>query len=48
MPAPPRPTGVERNIVITQWDWADEKTYLHDQVSTDRRKLQRSEELIEF
>jgi hypothetical protein len=21
-PAPPRPQGVERNIVITQWDWA--------------------------
>jgi hypothetical protein len=37
-PAPPRPTGAERNIVITQWHWADEKTYLHDQVSTDRRK----------
>lgn len=36
-PAPPRPQGVERNVVITQWHWADEKTYLHDQVSTDRR-----------
>jgi hypothetical protein len=37
-PAPPRPQGVERNVVITQWHWADEKVYLHDQVSTDRRK----------
>jgi hypothetical protein len=37
-PAPPRPQGVERNVVITQWDWADPKTYLHDEVSTDRRK----------
>jgi hypothetical protein len=36
-PAPPRPTGVERNVVISQWDWADEKAYLHDEVSTDKR-----------
>ena len=36
-PTPPRPQGVERNVVITQWDWADPKAYLHDQVSTDRR-----------
>jgi len=36
-PAPPRPQGVERNIVITQWHWGDAKTYLHDEVSTDRR-----------
>lgn len=36
-PTPPRPQGVERNVVITQWDWADPKVYLHDLVSTDRR-----------
>ena len=36
-PAPPRPSGIERNVVITQWDWADPKAYLHDVVSTDRR-----------
>src|SRR5687767_4846506 len=36
-PAPPRPQGLERNVVITQWDWADPKAYLHDVVSTDRR-----------
>jgi len=35
--APPRPQGLERNVVITQWDWADPKAYLHDEVSTDRR-----------
>jgi hypothetical protein len=35
--APPRPQGVERNVVITQWDWADPKGYMHDIVSTDRR-----------
>src|SRR5204863_5814928 len=36
-PAPPRPQGIERNVVITEWDWADSKSYLHDEVSTDRR-----------
>ena len=36
-PAPPRPQGIERNVVITQWDWADPKAYLHDEASTDRR-----------
>jgi hypothetical protein len=36
-PAPPRPRGVERNVVITVWDRADPRAYLHDQVSTDRR-----------
>ncbi len=36
-PTPPRPQGLERNVVITQWDWADPKAYLHDVVSTDRR-----------
>jgi hypothetical protein len=36
-PAPARPQGLERNIVISQWDWADPKAYLHDEVSTDRR-----------
>jgi hypothetical protein len=36
-PAPPRPQGIERRIVITEWDWADPKAYLHDEVSTDRR-----------
>ena len=36
-PVPPRPRGQERNVVITEWDWADPKAYLHDEVSTDRR-----------
>jgi len=36
-PSPPRPQGLERNVVITEWDWADPKAYLHDLVSTDRR-----------
>ena len=36
-PAPPRPSGIERNVVVTLWDWADPTAYLHDVVSTDRR-----------
>jgi hypothetical protein len=35
--APPRPAGIERNVVITQYDWADSKAYLHDEISTDKR-----------
>jgi len=34
---PPRPQGVERNIVITQWDWADPKEYFHDAIASDKR-----------
>src|SRR6266478_2410497 len=37
-PAPPRPQGVERNVVITEWDWADPKATLHDEIATDKRK----------
>src|SRR5262249_57533045 len=32
-----RPQGIERNVVITEWDWADPRVYLHDLVTTDRR-----------
>ena len=34
---PPRPQGVERNVVVTLWDWATPKAYLHDEIATDRR-----------
>ena len=34
---PVRPQGIERNIVITLWDWATPTSYLHDEISTDRR-----------
>ena len=34
---PPRPQGVERNLVITQWAWGDMFTYAHDEISTDKR-----------
>ena len=35
--APPRPAGIERNFVITQWDWAAPDSFIHDNVSTDKR-----------
>jgi hypothetical protein len=34
---PSRPQGMERNVVITLWDWATPKAYLHDEVATDKR-----------
>jgi hypothetical protein len=34
---PPRPQGAERNIVVTLRDWMDDKHYLHDLISTDKR-----------
>ncbi|HZN50453.1 MAG TPA: carboxypeptidase-like regulatory domain-containing protein, partial [Methylomirabilota bacterium] len=34
---PPRPSGVERNIVVTTWEWGDPKKYLHDLIASDRR-----------
>src|SRR6266576_1378741 len=34
---PQRPQGAERNVVITVWDWSGPKTYLHDEVATDKR-----------
>ena len=36
--APPRPAGIERNVVVTVRDWGDSGHYLHDLTSTDRRK----------
>jgi hypothetical protein len=35
--APPRPQGMERNVVITEWDWGIPTEYFHDEISTDRR-----------
>jgi hypothetical protein len=34
---PPRPQGIERNVVLTLWDWARPTAYLHDLTPTDRR-----------
>ncbi len=35
---PERPQGLERNIVLTLWDWSTPTGYMHDLISTDRRK----------
>src|SRR6516225_1123715 len=35
--APSRPQGKERNVVVTMWDWADPKVYLHDEIASDKR-----------
>lgn len=35
--APPRPQGLERNLVISEWDWSDAKGFVHDEVATDKR-----------
>jgi hypothetical protein len=34
---PPRPSGLERNLVVTTWDWSTPDKYMHDLVSSDRR-----------
>ena len=36
-PAPPRPSGSERNVVLTQWEWTDTMGKIHDEASTDKR-----------
>jgi hypothetical protein len=36
--APARPSGIERNVVITQWDWGGGRSYIHDIISTDKRR----------
>ena len=35
---PARPQGVERNLVVTAWEWSTPDKYLHDLISSDRRK----------
>jgi hypothetical protein len=34
---PKRPQGLERNMVVTMWDWSTPTGYLHDGTSTDKR-----------
>jgi len=36
--APRRPEGVERNLVLTLWDWSTPTGYMHDLIGTDKRK----------
>jgi hypothetical protein len=34
---PTRPQGIERNAVVTVWDWSNPKAYLHDATVSDKR-----------
>ena len=34
---PPRPQGLERNVVVSLWDWAEPHAYMHDLISADKR-----------
>ena len=34
--APPRPDGIEQNIVLTLWDWGNRHSFMHDQITTDK------------
>jgi hypothetical protein len=36
-PVPPRPSGVERNVVVTLWDWGNETSYMHDEITTSKQ-----------
>jgi len=33
---PPRPQGMERDIVITEWEWGEANTFAHDELTTDK------------
>ena len=33
---PPRPKGIERNVVVTLWDVGDDHSFMHDEIATDR------------
>ena len=35
-PAPPRPRGVERNVVLTLWDWGVDTSFMHEEIATDK------------
>ena len=35
---PPRPTGIERNLVLTLWDVGDDHSFMHDLASTDKNR----------
>ncbi|MEQ1868624.1 MAG: carboxypeptidase-like regulatory domain-containing protein [Vicinamibacterales bacterium] len=34
---PARPRGVERNLVVTMWDWGGAATFAHDEAAGDKR-----------
>ena len=34
---PPRPQGLERNVVLSMWEWSHPRGTVHDSVTTDKR-----------
>src|SRR6202035_3578414 len=36
-PTPPRPMGVERNVVLTIWSWPSNGRFMHDDIASDKR-----------
>ena len=36
-PRPERPSGIERNLVVTLWDWGVDSSFIHDEITTDKR-----------
>jgi hypothetical protein len=36
-PVPPGTEDMERNVVITMWDWRKPTGNLHDEIGTDKR-----------
>jgi len=37
-PMPPRPQGIERNLVVTLWDIGGPQDFMHDEIATDKNK----------
>ena len=35
--APPRPSGAERNAVLTMWEWGEATSGMHDSIASDER-----------
>jgi len=35
-PVPERPEGIERNVVLTLWDWGVADSFMHDEITTDK------------
>ena len=35
--APPRPSGIERNLVVSMWDWGAVNGFIHDAAPADKR-----------
>jgi len=35
-PMPPRPQGIERNVVVTLWDIGGDHDFMHDEIATDK------------